>query len=76
LVQGVHAKQFIDKSRPIESLGAEIHGVEIPAGDYFISATIQARDEKLTLFAERGPLLITCPQCRAINQMVSPNQLF
>jgi hypothetical protein len=76
LIQGVHAKQFVDKSHPLESIGAKIKGIDLPVGDYLISDTVQVLDEKLTLFTECGPLIITCSKCPTTNQMMSPNQLF
>jgi hypothetical protein len=77
LVEGMHAKQFIDKSRPFDSAGAHIFPlIEFPIGDYPIWNTINVDNEMMTLLSEKGPVIITCGHCQSSSEMVAPNQLF
>ena len=76
LVTGVHAKQFLDGSRPIESAGATINRpVALDPGDYRITAAIDVKSEKSVLLSYNGPAVLSCP-CGASNEMIVPNQLF
>jgi hypothetical protein len=76
LIEGIHAKQFIDASRPVEDLGATTAPLDLNLGDHMISATITVHMEHHTLVAFNGPLVLSCPACGSANEMISPNQLF
>jgi hypothetical protein len=76
LVEGIHAKQFVDKSRELDSAGARIVPLDFPAGGYRVSQTLNVPADNLTVFSENGPLVLTCGQCQASNEMVTPNQIF
>jgi hypothetical protein len=75
LVEGVHAKQFVDESQPIDSIGAHISPLRFPPGDYRITDTLAIPTEQITVLSV-GPMVLSCGQCGASNEMISPNQLF
>jgi hypothetical protein len=76
LIEGVHAKQFVDGSRPVDSLGARVAPLGFDLGDYLISATVTIPTESNTLVSLNGPLVVTCGRCQKSNEVVAPNQLF
>jgi len=71
LVVGVDAQQLVDRSRPVESVGAHVPTTPlvIAHSDRHISTI---RIPASVMIVSDGQLVLTCP-CGASNEMVHPN---
>jgi hypothetical protein len=76
LVQGIPAKNFIDNSRPLESVGATILPLDFPAGTYPLGSTLELGAPTVSLVSYNGPFILECPACHSENEMIAPNMIF
>jgi hypothetical protein len=76
LIEGVAAEQFIDASHPVYSdRELEIWAVPLKPGEHIVKQTIPVPDKRTTTITDNGPLVLTCYQCGATNEMTAPNIL-
>jgi hypothetical protein len=75
LIEGVRASQFVNADEPFHSNYDVYHPVYMKVKETLISKTAIVPTEIVTTFTKNGPLLLTCPQCLHLNEMLAPNAI-
>jgi hypothetical protein len=75
LIDGIYANQFVDGTQDIYVGSETWRPVALTPEEHVISKPLRIIDELQTTITMTGPFLLTCYQCRSVNEMFAPNVL-